>query len=102
MPDVVDGHITQLVAAERGGHSRPPAAPSRVQTGFDEAAARRSLKDQIAKLERELGAVFASAYPRRGLEWQVESPGGPRMLGVGELEEVRDALADRLEDARRT
>jgi hypothetical protein len=102
MPDVVDGHITQLVAAERGGRSRPPASPSRVQTGYDDVAARRSLREQIAKLERELGAVFASAYPRRGLEWQVESPGGPRVLGVGELEEVRDALAARLEDARRT
>jgi hypothetical protein len=123
MPDVADGQITQLAAAERGGHSRPPAAPplrtgvdeaparrsndfpfapSRRSTDYEEVAARRSLKNQIAKLERELGAVFATAYPRRGLEWQVASPGGPRVLGIGELEEVRDALAARLEDARRT
>src|SRR6059058_2823331 len=123
MPDVLDGHITQDAARERGSRRRPPA-PSNLRTGFDEAAARRSnnssfapprrrpdyddvaarrsLRQQIAKLERELGAVFASAYPRRGLDWQVASPGGPRVLGVGELEEVRDALADRLEDARRT
>ena len=32
----------------------------------DEGAARRSLREQIAKLERELAALFASAYPRRG------------------------------------
>jgi len=101
MPDVADGQITQLAATDRGGHSRPPTA-SRLRTDVDEAAARRSLRNQIAKLERELGAVFVTAYPRRGLEWQIGSPGGPRVLGVGELEEVRDALATRLGDARRT
>lgn len=73
-----------------------------VRTRVDEAAARRSLREQIAKLERELSSLFASAYPRRGLDWQVDSPGGPRLLGVGELESVRDRLADRIEDARRT
>jgi hypothetical protein len=98
MPDVVDGHITEN--AYRGQES-PFAVPSRLRTGVDEVAARRSLREQIAKLERELAAVFASAYPRKGLEWHVGSPGGPRVLGVGELEEVRDALATRLEDARR-
>ena len=101
MPDVVDGHITQLAASERGRRRLPPA-PKPLRTDFDEAAARRSLKDQIAKLERELAAVFAAAYPRRGLEWRVASPGGPRVLSIGELEEIRDALATRLEDARRT
>jgi hypothetical protein len=74
---------------------RPP-----LRTGTDEAAARRSLRDQIARLERELARTFAVAYPRRGFEWSVRSPGGPRVLGVGELEELRDGLADRLEEAR--
>ena len=32
----------------------------------------------------------------------MSAPGGPRVLGVGELEQLRDALAVRLEDARRT
>ncbi len=99
MPDVVDGHITEN--AYRGEGSRLPA-PSLLRREVDEVAARRSLREQIAKLERELAAVFASAYPRRGIEWQVGSAGGPRVLGVGELEEVRDALAARLEDSRRT
>jgi len=98
MPDVVDGHITEH--AYRGEQSSLITS-SRLRTGVDEAAARRSLREQIAKLERELAAVFASAYPRKGLDWHVGSPGGPRVLGVGELEEVRDALAARLEDARR-
>src|SRR5882762_3390911 len=98
MPDVVDGHIKERSTALDGGYSRLPAGPSGLRTGLDEAAARRSLREQIAKLERELAAVFASAYPRRGLAWRVGSIGGPRLLGIGELEEVRDALAARLED----
>jgi hypothetical protein len=102
MPDVVDGHITERSSAYNGSHNGLPVLPSRLRTDFDEAAARRSLREQIAKLERELAAVFASAYPRRGLEWRVGSNGGPRVLGLGELEEVRDALAARVEDARRT
>jgi hypothetical protein len=104
MPDVVDGHITTRAAAYPGGDGGLPTRLSPLRTGrdFDEAAARRSLREQIAKLERELAATFASAYPRRGLEWGVGSTGGPRVLGVGELEETRDALAARVEDARRT
>jgi hypothetical protein len=87
MPDVVDVHISTSLRTGRT---------------LDEAAARRSLRGQIAKLERELAAVFANAYPRRGLDWRVTAPGGPRVLGVGDLEEVRDRLAARLEDTRRT
>jgi hypothetical protein len=75
---------------------------SQPRTDLDQAAARRSLRGQIAKLERELAALFASAYPRRGFEWRVSSPGGgPRLLDIGELETVRDELAARFEDTRR-
>jgi hypothetical protein len=74
---------------------------SLLRTDLDEAAARRSLRDQIAKLERELAALFTSAYPRRGFEWRLSSRGGPRLLDVGELETVRDELAVRVEDTRR-
>jgi AcrR family transcriptional regulator len=73
--------------------------PQRVEV--DDRAARRSLREQVAKLERELSALFASAYPRRGLEWQVSSPGGPRVLDVGDLEALRDELATRVEEVRR-
>lgn len=66
----------------------------------DERAARRSLLDQIAKLERELSALFCDTFPRTGFEWRVRSHGGPRMLGIGELEQVRDDLADRLAENR--
>jgi hypothetical protein len=102
MPELLEGNATddeRLLDRELGGAhvGRPP-----LRTEVDEAAARRSLRDQIARLERELAGLFASAYPRRGLEWQVGSPGGPRILGVGELEALRDRLADHVEDTRRT
>jgi hypothetical protein len=60
------------------------------------------LLDQIAKLESELASLFCSAYPRTGFDWSVKSSrGGPRILSLGELELVRDELAERLEDNRR-
>jgi hypothetical protein len=76
--------------------STPPLAPSRAA----ERLARDDLRRQIGKLERELGETFASAFPRRGIEWGVGAVGGPRVLSTGELERVRDALALRLGDAR--
>jgi hypothetical protein len=60
---------------------------------------RAELRRQIALLERRLAELFAAAFPRRGIEWRVAAAGGPRVLGVGELERVRDALADRLRTA---
>ena len=68
----------------------------------DERAARRSLLDQIAKLERQLSALFCSTYPRTGFEWQVRSHGGPRLLGLADLERIRDDLAERLHENRAT
>jgi hypothetical protein len=59
----------------------------------DEQAARRTLRDQIARLEREHAAlVAASRLPSPPLP----SLAGPRLLSLGELEEVRDALATRV------
>ena len=80
----------------------PPVALSPVEV--DERAARRSLRDQIAKLERELAAAFVGAFPRHGIDFGFgtpRAPGGPRMLSLGELERVRDDLAERLVDVRR-
>jgi hypothetical protein len=67
----------------------------------DERAARRSLLEQVARLESELAALFCSTFPRTGFEWSVRSRGGPRILSLRELEQVRDELAARLEDNRR-
>jgi hypothetical protein len=66
----------------------------------DERPARVELRRQIGRLERELGELFASAFPRGGIEYSVAPAGGPRMLGVGELEQVRDSLASRIADVR--
>jgi hypothetical protein len=65
-----------------------------------ERHARADLRRQIAGLERRLGELFATAFPRRGFEWRVGAIGGPRVLETGELERVRDALAARLRDAQ--
>jgi len=75
-----------------------PVLPGVVET--DERAARRSLRAQIAKLERDLGAAFLAAYPGTRAEWSVPARGGPRLLGLGELERLRDDLAERLHGAR--
>ena len=80
----------------------PPVALSPVEV--DERAARCSLRDQIARLERELAAAFVGAFPRHGIDFGFSTsraPGGPRMLSLGELERVRDDLAERLVGVRR-
>lgn len=69
-------------------------------TGPDaDRLARHELRRQIAVLEKRLGELFASAFPRSGIEWGVPAVGGPRVLGVADLERVRDALAVRLAEA---
>jgi hypothetical protein len=81
------------------GATQSPRAPVLVPE-VDERAARRSLLDQIAKLETELSALFCATYPRTGFTWGVPSRGGPRVLGMADLEEIRDRLADRLAENR--
>jgi hypothetical protein len=84
------------------GMSPPTVPPVLPGIEVDEGAARRSLLDQISRLESELAALFCSAFPRTGFEWSVRSRGGPRILSLRELEELRDDLAERLYDTRRT
>lgn len=77
----------------------PVRAPGATQDEL--LAARRSLRGQIAKLERELADAFVTAYPMGGLDRHpVDSHRDPRLLGLGELEQVRDQLAERLQEAR--
>jgi hypothetical protein len=69
--------------------------------GAAEHAARRTLRAQIARLERELGATILAAFPHVGRPAAVLAPPhGPRLLGLGELERLRDDLAERLREAR--
>jgi hypothetical protein len=71
---------------------QPLAAPA------DERAARSVLRDQIARLESELASLFCdgAVSARAGSHAR-----GPRLLSLGELERVRDELADRTTAARR-
>ncbi len=58
-----------------------------------------ALTEQIAALESELMAQWASAWPRTGLTPPPARTGGPpRLLSASELERVRDDLARRLAD----
>ena len=66
----------------------------------DERAARRTLRDQIGHLERELVSACLDACPRLTPPPPVRSLSGPRMLSLGELERVRDELAGRLARVR--
>ncbi len=77
---------------------QPPVAPHTIP---DERPARRSLLDQVARLEEELSQIFCSTWPRKGFEWGVAARGGPRILSLVELEELRDELAGRVQMARR-
>ena len=71
-----------------------------VQLDGDERLARVELRRQIARLERQLAELFTSAFPRKRIEWDVAPAGGPRLLGIAELEQVRDRLAARVADVR--
>jgi hypothetical protein len=66
----------------------------------DERVARAQLRGQIAALEAQLSDAVVSAFPHGGVHSAVAAPGGPRVLTLGELERIRDDLADRLAQAR--
>jgi hypothetical protein len=70
-------------------------------TEVDEGLARRELRRQIGRLERELSQLVAEGFGRVAIESAVPPPAaGPRIAGLGELELIRDALAGRIADAR--
>ncbi len=69
-----------------------------------ERAARRSLRAQIARLERELSGILAErfpfiAVPDAPLAGTLTLP-GPRLLSLAELERSRDELAGRVQSLR--
>jgi hypothetical protein len=79
-----------------------PLGSSRLRTPPDERAARRTLLDQVARLEEELAQLFCSVWPRKDFDLTVASRGGPRLLSLAELEELRDELARKVHHVRGT
>ncbi len=77
-------------------------APVAPRTIPDERAARRSLLDQVRRLEEESVGLVCSAWPRKGLDLLPAPPtrAGPRLLSLGELEELRDELVERVRHGR--
>ena len=91
-----------------GGAGRvPPAARGAVPLAPPgEAAARRELRRQVADLERRLSDAALSAFPHGAVAPAVPPAAAgprrrpaPRVLGLAELEALRDELAGRLHGA---
>jgi hypothetical protein len=99
MPELLEHSVP--TGSRATGARIPPATGGRARVREDsERLARDDLRRQIGELERELGELFATAFPRAGIDFGVPAAGGPRVLGVADLEAVRDALAVRLQKAR--
>ena len=96
MPELRNEIDTGVRAPVRAPQPRHPFGAARVDS---ERLARTELRRQIGRLERRLGELFASSFPRQGIDWSVGSVGGPRLLGTAELERVRDGLVVRLREA---
>jgi len=80
--------------------AQPPRLPvPALPVEVDERGARRSLREQIARLERQAGAALCSAPPGLLLDVTVPARGGARLLTLGDLESLRDALAERVREA---
>jgi hypothetical protein len=75
-------------------------APGRIVAPVDERGARLQLRRQIAALEAQLSDAVISSFPHGGVHSALPAVRGPRVLTLGDLEAVRDALAARLAEAR--
>ena len=83
-------------------------APGEEHVAAAERAARAELRRQIVTLERQLSDALATAFVHATPDALSaasapvgrRAPGAPRLLDLGELEAVRDALAARLGEAR--
>jgi hypothetical protein len=83
-----------------GGGVPPTAERLDALLHGDERPARAELRRQIARLDLELTELFTSAFPKGGVTCEVAAAGGPRLLGIGELEAVRDRLLSRIAEVR--
>lgn len=96
VPELLEAGQGEFRVASVAPAVRPaPATP-------DRGAAKRELRRQIARLEAELGDTFITAFPRRDMGFSKvgRAGGGPRILGLAELERIRDGLLVELSEAR--
>jgi len=75
--------VALLIESRRPATVAPPA---------DQGAARRALRQQVARLEQELSELQCSAWPRTDIRAGVAGRGGAQVLSLGQLEELRDRL----------
>lgn len=69
--------------------------------GIDERQARLELRRQIGRLEAELASLFGEAFGHAEVPHRIGPVAvAPRVLDLGELEAVRDCLAERVAEAR--
>jgi hypothetical protein len=72
-------------------------------SGVDERLARFELRRQIGRLERQLAALVAEGFGRVEVDHRVAAIATePRLLDLGEIERLRDRLAETVADARLT
>ena len=88
----------EQLTIERGGPSFAGGAAVRE---VDERAARRALRSQVARLERELSTIVAEGFPHIGASVAPCNVAGPSLLGLEQLEALRDELAGRVQQLRR-
>lgn len=67
----------------------------------DETRARRTLRGQVARLEAQLADAVCAAFPETLELAPLPGRTGAGILGLGELEELRDRLVEQLAEARR-
>jgi hypothetical protein len=75
-------------------------SPMALRVGIDERLARVELRRQVGRLERQLASLLAEGFGRVTVEHRVAAIAPePRVLDLGELERLRDELADRVAEA---
>ena len=78
---------------------RPLPLPGSLET-TDERAARRELREQIARLEEQLAGQVTTAFPRSPRIPRIGGEHGARLQTLTDLEHRRDALAGALAEVR--
>ena len=69
--------------------------------GVDERQARIELRRQVGRLEAELASLFGEAFGHTEVPHRIGPAAAvPRVLDLGELEALRDRLAERVAEAR--